>query len=213
MATFFTAVANVPIATTIMISEMTGSYTLLVPLIFSGVIAHLLARRWSIYTQQVRTHIESPAHRAELTPELLSEIRVGSIIRYPVYYHTLERSHTLEEIESVFTRTTEVVLPVTDPELESGSDPGYVGLVLLDSIQPYLRSEDGFKRAVVADDLAEPFVAVSLSDDLNHVQEIFERVGYPELPVVDDSGVIVGFVRPAQVISEYHRALLRKRSQ
>jgi len=213
MATFFTSVANVPITTTIMISEMTGSYTLLIPLIFSGVIAHLLARRWSLYTQQVRTHIESPAHRHELTPELLSEIQVGSIIKHPVYYHTLDPSHTIEEIESVFTRTKEVVLPVTDPELESAENPGYVGLVLLDSIQPYLQSELGFKQAVVADDLAEPFVSVNLHDSLSDVQEVFERVEYPELPVVDDSGVIVGFVRPAQVISEYHRALLRKKSE
>ena len=60
MATFFTGVANVPISTTIMISEMTGSYTLLVPLLFAGVLAHLVARRWSLYTQQVRTTNDSP---------------------------------------------------------------------------------------------------------------------------------------------------------
>ena len=76
MATFFAAVANVPIAMTIMISEMTGSYSLLVPLIFSGVISHLLAKKWSLYTQQVRNHNESPAHRFELVPELLAKFRL-----------------------------------------------------------------------------------------------------------------------------------------
>jgi CIC family chloride channel protein len=130
-----------------------------------------------------------------------------------VYYHTLDPSHTLEEIESVFTRTREVVLPVVDPDKESSGSPGYTGLVLLDSIQPYLQSESGFKQAVVADDLSEPFVSINLRDTLKEVQAVFERVEYPELPVVDDTGVIVGFVRPAQVISEYHRALLRKQSE
>ena len=213
MATFFAAIANVPIAMTIMISEMTGSYTLLVPLIFSGVIAHLLARRWSLYTQQVRTHNESPAHRHELTPELLSEIRVGSIVKHPVYYHSLVPSHTLDEIQSVFTRTQEVVLPVQASDEEANGSPNYTGLVLLDSIQPYLQSDALFRQAIVAGDLAEPFVSVHLEDSLDQVQAVFEKVEYPELPVVDDTGVIVGFVRPGQVISEYHRALLRKKGE
>lgn len=213
MATFFTAVANVPIATTIMISEMTGSYTLLVPLIFSGVIAHLLARRWSLYTQQVRTHNESPAHRHELTPELLSEIKVGSIVKHPIYYHSLVPNHTLDEIQSVFTRTREVVLPVIAPDDEASRSPNYVGLVLLDSIQPYLQSDALFRQAIDAGDLAVPFVSVHLEDSLDKVQAVFEKVEYPELPVVDDKGVIVSFVRPGQVISEYHRALLRTKHE
>ncbi|MCH8124316.1 MAG: chloride channel protein [Bacteroidetes bacterium] len=210
MATFFTAVANVPIATTIMISEMTGSYTLLVPLIFSGVIAHVLARRWSLYTEQVRNHNESPAHRHELTPELLSEIKVGSIVKHPVYYHSLVPDHTLDEIQSVFTRTREVVLPVMASDEDASGTPNYVGLVFLDSIQPYLQSDALLKQAIIAGDLAESFVAVHLEDSLDEVQAVFERVEYPELPVLDASGVIVGFVRPGQVISEYHRAGIRK---
>jgi len=209
MATFFAAVANVPIAMTIMISEMTGSYTLLVPLIFSGVIAHVLARRWSLYSEQVRSYNESPAHRHELAPELLSRIKVGSIIKHPVYYHSLVPDHTLDEIESVFTRTREVILPVTSAEEVAGEAPEYVGLVLLDSIQPYLDSDTEFKHTVIALDIAEPFVSVNLDSSLDEVQAVFERVEYPELPVLDASGLIVGFIRPGQVISAYHRASLR----
>ncbi len=211
MATFFTAVANVPIATTIMISEMTGSYTLLVPLIFSGVIAHLLSRRWSLYQEQVRTYNESPAHRHELVPELLSEIKVGSIIKHPVYYHSLVPDHTLEEIKSVFSRTREIILPVTAAEEIEGRPPTYIGLVLLDSVQPFLDADTQSKETVTAEDLAQPFAAVNLDSSLDEVQGVFERVEYPELPVLDASGVIVGFIRPGQVISEYHRASLRKK--
>ena len=212
MATFFAAVANVPIAMTIMISEMTGSYTLLVPLIFSGVIAHVLARRWSLYSEQVRNYNESPAHVHELAPELLSTIKVGSIIKHPVYYHSLVPDHTLDEIESVFTRTREVILPVTSAEEVPGKTPAYVGLVLLDSVQPYLDSDPEFKHTVIAMDLAEPFASVHLDSSLDEVQAVFEKVEYPELPVLDSSGLIVGFIRPGQVISEYHRARLRLRN-
>ena len=159
MATFFTAVANVPITATIMISEMTGSYTLLVPLIFSGVIAHLFARRWSLYTQQVRNYSESPAHRLELTPDLVSDLTVASITQYPVYYHSLSPTNTLDEIVSVFTRTREVVLPIVEPSSEGdGKTPRYTGLVVLDVIQPFLREEDAAaSRVIIAEDVAVPF--------------------------------------------------------
>jgi CIC family chloride channel protein len=215
MATFFTAVANVPITATIMISEMTGSYTLLVPLIFSGVIAHLFARRWSLYTQQMRNYSESPAHRLELTPDLVSDLTVSSITQYPVYYHSLYPTNTLDEIVSVFTRTREVVLPVVDPASEvEGRAPRYTGLVVLDVIQPFLREEDVVTtQVIIAEDVSVPFVSVSLTDTVDVVLDTFDRVQYPELPVVDADGLIVGFLRAGQVLAEYRRAYLRKKRE
>ncbi len=213
MGTFFTAVANVPLTTTIMISEMTGSYTLLVPLIFAGVIAHLLARRWSLYTEQVRNHNESPAHRLELTPELIAHIKVKSIIQHPVYYHTIVPNHTIDEIISVFTRTREVVLPMIDPATEGSPKPRYLGLIMLDSIQPFLHSEELFQHGIVAADLAVPFEAVHLEDTLDVALETLEAKEYPELPVLNDEEVIVGFIRPSQIIGEYHRTYLRRKSE
>jgi chloride channel protein, CIC family len=210
MATFFAAVANVPIAMTIMISEMTGSYSLLVPLIFSGVISHLLAKKWSLYTQQVRNHNESPAHRFELVPELLGEIQVGAIVKHPVYFHTLDPDHTLEEIESVFARTREVVLPVVKSEPSFTGREEYCGLVLLESIQPYFKSGEKVREAISAKNLMVPFAAVRLTDSLNTVHEVLEQFEYPEIPVLDSESAIVGFIRPGQVISEYQRAMLRK---
>lgn len=207
MATFFTGVANVPIATTIMISEMTGSYTLLVPLIFAGVLVHLIARRWSLYTQQVRAVSESPAHRAELRPDLLTTLQVGQIIDHPVYHHTLSPEHTIHEILDVFTRTNESVLPVEAP------GDGYAGLVLLEDIQSLLRSDEPLGTLIIAADVQVPFAAAHLEQTLDHVLRLFERCGYPELPVLDADGRITGFVRQGEVINAYHRAYLRQKSE
>lgn len=214
MATFFTGVANVPISTTIMISEMTGSYTLLVPLLFAGVIAHLVARRWSLYTQQVRTYNDSPAHRVDLTPDLLGTTRVRQVITHPVYYHTLEPGHTLDEMLSVFTRTQEVILPVVAPGTDTGdAPPRYTGLILLDDVQSLLQSDDTLRHLLVARDLEVKFEAVRLDDTLDTVLQRFMEVQYPELPVLGAEGRIVGFVRQGQLINEYYRAYLRKKQE
>ncbi|GIV62499.1 MAG: chloride channel protein [Rhodothermaceae bacterium] len=208
MATFFAGVANVPISTTIMISEMTGSYRLLVPLIFAAVIVHLLIRNRSLYTQQVRTHADSPAHQPDVLPHLLDSIRVRQVITYPVPFHELPPDATLDEILSVFTRTREVILPVR--ALHPERDGPYGGLVLLDDVQSLLKTEDLLRHGIIAADIQVPFAAVHLDDSLTRVMEAFDRTGYPELPVLDDQGRIVGFIRQGQLITEYYRAYLRQ---
>lgn len=210
MAMFFSGVANVPISTAIMISELTGSYTLLVPLLFGGVLVHVVSRRWSLYREQVRSFNDSPVHSGEAAAGLLKKVRVDSVVEYPVHYHVLEPSHTLPEILDVFTRTREVVLAVLDPDAEQqeGVSP-YSGLVLLEDVQSLLASDEALGRLVVAADVRVPFEAVRLDDTLDHVMEVFARTNYPELPVLGEDGVITGFIRQGQVISEYHRAYLR----
>ena len=211
MGTFVGGAANVPIATTIMISEMTGSYSLLVPLIFAGVVTHLVARRWSLFEEQVRTHNDSPAHRAELLPDLLRQIPVASVVERVPYFHTVEPGHTLREMLDVFTRTREVVLPVVAPG--GGRPPRYQGLVLLEDLQSLLREADALSPLIVAQDVQVPFEAVRLSDTLEDALNRFLKTRYPELPVLNEHGEIIGFLRPHQLISEYHRALLRHLQQ
>lgn len=120
MATFFAGVANVPISTTIMISEMTGSYALLIPLIFSGVVVHLMCRRWSLYTQQVRSHNESPAHRAELASQATPRLTAAQLLQPLAAEATLAPASTLDEIITAFTRTRAGVLPVAAPAPATG---------------------------------------------------------------------------------------------
>ncbi|MFT5515708.1 MAG: CIC family chloride channel protein [Rhodothermales bacterium] len=203
MAIFFTGVANVPIATTIMISEMTGSYRLLVPLIFGSVLVHLLVRRWSLYTQQVQSFRDSPAHREPFLPDLLASLSVASILKPPDHFHELDASHTFDEVLSVFARTREVVIPVR-------TDGALTGLVILDEVQRHLDAAER-RHALTAADLASPFASLVASDTLEHALEVFRSTGYPELPVTDAEGAIVGFLRQAQLLTEYHRAYLRSR--
>ncbi len=209
MATFVAGVANVPISTTIMISELTGSYTLLVPLLLSGVLVHVTTRRWSLFREQVRASSDSPVHRMNLMPDLLKRTRVDVIIEHPAYFHTISRTHTLTEIMDVFTRTQEVILPVAEEEDVDLERPNYTGLILLDDVQALLSSEDTLKHIVIAEDLEVPFASVALHETMDRALEQFASTQYPELPVVDEEGKIVGFVRQSQVIGEYHRAYLR----
>src|SRR3546814_10877283 len=71
-----------------LISELFGSYDLLVPLMFTEMIAVLLLRRHSLHKEQVETALESPAHVADFTvrsEEHTSELQSLMRISYAVF--------------------------------------------------------------------------------------------------------------------------------
>ncbi|MBW1890952.1 MAG: chloride channel protein, partial [Deltaproteobacteria bacterium] len=65
MAGFFTAVSNTPISTIIFVSEMTNSYHLLLPSLLVCSLTYLASKKWTIFHQQVKSKIDSPAHAGD----------------------------------------------------------------------------------------------------------------------------------------------------
>ncbi|HKW49046.1 MAG TPA: chloride channel protein, partial [Gemmatimonadaceae bacterium] len=72
MAAVFAGAAHVPIATMMMVTEMTGGYTLLVPAALAVLLSYLVQTRLSahvkyasVYEAQVTSRADSPAHHAQ----------------------------------------------------------------------------------------------------------------------------------------------------
>ena len=76
MMAFFGGVGKAPIAVILMVSEMTGTYSLLVPSMLSTVLAYAITGRYTIYISQVPTRADSPAHLSEYAIPLLQKIKV-----------------------------------------------------------------------------------------------------------------------------------------
>jgi len=79
MAGFFTAVSNTPISTIIFVSEMTNSYHLLLPSLLVCSVCYLLATKWSIYENQVKSWVDSPLHAGEFMIDILQTIKVEKL--------------------------------------------------------------------------------------------------------------------------------------
>ena len=75
MAGFFSAAANTPISTIIMVSEMTGNYRLLVPSMWVCFLAYVICRRKGIYEHQVANRFETPVHLGEMMEAVLRRIK------------------------------------------------------------------------------------------------------------------------------------------
>jgi len=75
MAAFFSAAAKTPLSSIVMVTEMTGSYGLLVPLMLASFISYLILKPdETLYKSQVPERIDSPVHAHEYLRAALTSL-------------------------------------------------------------------------------------------------------------------------------------------
>lgn len=208
MASFFAAAACTPVSTLIMVSEMTASYTLLLPSMWVCALAYLLNRRYTIYKEQVANRLESPAHRGDFIVDILQGLCVRDAM------HDMARDFVnvplgmpLHDMAHLIPQTRQASFPVIDNE---GT---YYGLFGLDDIRQFLYESDTGSLAV-AQDLAMPGVKpLTLQMDLSNAISRFVFESYEELPVIDadDPGKVIGLLRRQDLLATYNARLLEEK--
>ena len=78
MCGIVTATSKTPIAALIMVSEMTGGYNLLVPTALVSALAYLFSEKVSIYEEQVKARVDSPATNLPERPPSIKATSEGS---------------------------------------------------------------------------------------------------------------------------------------
>jgi CIC family chloride channel protein len=96
----------------LMVAEMTGEFSMLIPAMLATSIAYLVTGSTSIYESQVPTRADSPAHRNEYAIPLISTIRVGDAMRSKVI--TARPDDTVDDAEQRMAENAIRGLPVLD---------------------------------------------------------------------------------------------------
>ena len=197
MGTFYGGLAHVPIASLVMTCELAGSYDLLVPLMLAEGIAFVALRGRSLYTAQVATKRESPAHRSEMILDVLAGVRVGDVlVRDRPYATFTTRTPAQEVIDKAAANAWQDVFPVVD------GAGALVGIVLSDVLRSMAANPDA-KGLAIAHDLMVPPVSVRDTDSLHVALVAILEHGLREIIVVDDAGRIVGFLDEAEITRVY----------
>ena len=182
MGGFFAGVAKVPITSVIMVSEMTGSYSLLAPLMLVAVIHNLLSRKWSMYEAQVSSPVESPAHAGDFVVDVLESLNVSDVVTNAREPHLIRETTTLRKVLRTVSDSKESYFPVVD------TDDRLVGIFSLTDLRRiYL--EDVAQDVVIAKDfMVDSVVSATMEEDLHSVLTRMTTHHINALPVVDSDG-------------------------
>ncbi|HQZ65300.1 MAG TPA: chloride channel protein [Planctomycetaceae bacterium] len=209
MAGFFAGCAHAPISTIIMVSEMTGSYRLLLPSMWVSTLCFLLCQRVSLYRKQVANRMESPAHRGDFLVDVLEGITVGDVYKTDRQFERVPESMTLAEIVQLLSRTHQHYFPVVN------SEGRMVGIFSDDDVRRFIFDETIWQLADASDIMIAKFLKVTPDEDLNSALQKFTRLNIDELPVLDskDSGKLLGMLRRKETIGAYNRRVLENKKE
>ncbi|WP_437230828.1 chloride channel protein [Planctomicrobium sp. SH661] len=204
MAGFFAGCAHAPFSTIIMISEITGGYGLLLPTMWVSTLTFVLCQPWKLYSKQVPSRMDSPAHRGDFMVDVLEGMRVGDVYEKNRDLLLVPEATTLDEIVHLLAGTSQHYFPVIDAQQK------IIGIFSSDDVRTYLYDETLWKLANARDVMNSRFVSVTPDDDLNAAMRCFTTIAQDELPVVDaqDRGKLLGTLRHKTAIAAYNRRLM-----
>jgi chloride channel protein, CIC family len=208
MGGFFAGVSKTPLTSIVMVSEMTGSYSLLVPLMLACAMNMAISRRWTIYEEQVPFPIDSPAHQGDYVVDILEQIRVADVGVRSEGLEMIPAATPFRDLIHVVARSAETLFPVVDAQ---GRLTGI--FTLRDLRLALLGAEWG--PLVIADDLAyRPVISVTPEDDLHTALRRFTELNIDEIPVVDpkDPSHLLGLLSRRQLSVAYSSLIESLRS-
>ena len=208
MAGFFAAVSNTPISTIIFVSEMTNSYHLLLPSLLVCSIAYLLSRKWTIYVKQVKSRVDSNAHRGDFFVDVLAVIKVRELMPYLRKVQLIPEDMTFKQFREIFRSSRQHYFPVVNKEKK------LTGIFSINDIREVLFDHE-IGDLVLMKDVANPdIIYTTPSEDLNEVLKKFTIRNFHRLPVVkeDDHAVLLGMLDRREVIQYYNDCVQKIKS-
>ena len=201
MAAFFAGAAKVPVSSLVMVSEMTGGYGLLVPLMLTNAIAFLFTpRSISIYEKQVNSRADSGAHEGEFFYDVLERIRVAECLAGKAAPITFFRGMPLSEVIPIVSDTDQPVFPVLN------TDSSLFGVFDADDIRLLLGTHALVPGLVVAEDLCFREFSVTTPDEsLTAALQKLRKTKLEAIPVVesDDSPLLRGIISRRDISNAY----------
>ena len=199
MGGFFAGVAKVPLASIIMVCEMSSSYNLLVPLMLVSSISYLLLRSVSLYEKQLITRLASPAHVTEFARGMLEKIYVREAIQQRPL-HLIPESMPFGELVQTMSHSSALYFPVVNQEGR------LTGILSVNDIREFL-FEESINHLILARDVATGNVErVFPGDTLQQALDKMSVLNVDELPVVrkEDRDVVVGMISKRDIINYYY---------
>ncbi len=192
MMALFGSIAHAPIAVMLMVAEMTGNLEMLAPAMIAIGLATLVVGDRSIYSSQLPSRADSPAHRFQFSLPLMATIPAGDVARSPRLVVSAD-----DQVRSALARMQAANVPGAPVVGANAVLRGTVSLVQLSGADPTASIAD------VADGSVPP---ITTDDTLDEALGALADHHADWAPVVAE-GKLVGVLSARDAMRAYRQAL------
>jgi CIC family chloride channel protein len=185
MGAVFAGIIRAPITSVLIIIEMTGGYSLILPLMIANMLAYGIARHYRP-TPIYEALLEQDGIHLHGKPASPDRVALSQVLGEPREFRTLEPSTPIAEVIETVKPGRQEVFPVVD-------GGRLVGMVCLEDVVGLSEGADanGMARA---SDIMRPPLSLRLDDDLRTAFELMRDHGLRELPATQADGRVVDLV-------------------
>ena len=200
MAGLMAGVMQAPMTAIFLIAEITGGYSLLMPLIITSAVSFATIRffePYSIYTKRIAKQGALLTHDSDQA--VLTLLKTDDLIEKDFSKIGLE--NTLRELVFVIAHSKRNLYPVVDKENK------IQGILLLDDVREIMFDTSKYDNTYVYTYMKECPEVVYHNESMESVMNKFEYTGAWNLPVVETDMTYLGFVSKSKIFSAYREQL------
>ena len=201
MAALMSGVFHAPLTGVFLIAELTGGYSLFLPLMIVSVCSYLTVRIFdsnNIYAIRLAQRGELITHHKDQA--VLTILKVADVIERD--FMKISPDMDLGALTSVVAKTRRNIFPVVD------AGNRLVGILYLDDVRHIMFRQELYHRYSVAVLMRSVPERLSVEEPMESVMRKFEDTGAWNLPVEDITGEYIGFISKSAIFTAYRKTLL-----
>ncbi len=208
MAALFAATAHAPLTAVLILFELTGDYKIMLPLMFTVVIATLFAQKLlkgeSIYTLKLTRRGVRLQRGKDV--DVLQGVLVNEVMTQDI--HTVTKDVNLKGLSRVFNKTRHHGIAILD---EQGK---LWGMVTISDLEYAIHNGKALSTTTVAE-IGTPYEKLSViypDESIGDALNKMSQRGFGRLPVIsrDDSKHLIGLIQRRDIIESYQIARTKR---
>lgn len=200
MAGVMAGVMHAPLTGVFLIAELTGGYSLFLPLIMVSIVSVMVISIFephSIYAMRLARQGRLLTHHTDRS--ILTLMSLDSVIDNN--YTTVAPDMPLGKLVSVISRSHTSFIPVVNT---AGI---LLGIIDINKIRHVMFRTELYHRFTVQQILIPPKATLGIKDSMEEVMEKFDKTNADYLPVVDVNGQLTGFIERTRLYSMYRKTV------
>ncbi|MCC9020555.1 chloride channel protein [Flavobacterium lipolyticum] len=199
MAGILSGLFHAPLTAIFLIAEITGGYSLMIPLMIVSSISFAISKRFEKYSLDVKGLAKKGhAFTSNKDSNILSTLDIDTIIQCD--YLTVHPDENLSKLVDLISHSNQVVFAVVNNEKE------LVGIVHFNDIREIIFNAYRVKYTAIKDVMKTPLVTISSSDSMEIVMSKFEQSKTAFLPVLRNEKYY-GFISKSIALEAYRTKL------
>jgi len=195
MAGILSGVLHAPLTGIFLIAEITGGYTLIVPLMIVAALSFFISKYFhpdSIYTTTLsRRGIK---FRSEKEKYFMQQTNLQDLVEKE--FECISPNLSLRELAKKIPLTKRNLFPVVNERKH------LVGIVTLDDIREVMMNSEVYDVILTYEIMNTHFQSVDINTDINKVMEIFEKKQLWNIAVTNN-GEYVGFISKSNIFNKF----------